>query len=69
MSDLLEMGEWDRWEPYFDHVEKVTIPNNRRLIGAVGKMVLKLRLAELQPLNQMVQIDVVCKVQLVGITY
>ncbi len=37
-ADLFrEMGEWDRWEPYFDHVEKVTIPNNRRLIECCRK--------------------------------
>lgn len=30
-------GVWDQWEPYFDHVEKVTIPNNARLIAACRK--------------------------------
>ena len=30
-------GIWDRWEPYFDHVERVTIPNNKRLIDACRK--------------------------------
>ena len=27
-----EAGEWERWQPYFDHVERVTIPNNKRLL-------------------------------------
>lgn len=30
-------GVWEQWEPYFDHVEKVTIPNNKRLIEACRK--------------------------------
>ncbi|SHI39654.1 Nicotinamidase-related amidase [Dethiosulfatibacter aminovorans DSM 17477] len=27
-----EMGEWDRWEPYFDRLHDVVIPNNKKLI-------------------------------------
>ena len=30
-------GTWEKWKPYFDHVEKVTIPNNKRLIDACRK--------------------------------
>ncbi len=32
-----KMGEWERWEPYFDYVEKVTIPNNKKLIECCRK--------------------------------
>ena len=27
-----EMGEWDRWEPYFDRLHDTVIPNNKKLI-------------------------------------
>jgi len=27
-----EMGEWDRWEPYFDRIHDTVIPNNKKLI-------------------------------------
>ena len=27
-----ESGKWDKWKDYFDHVEKVTVPNNMKLI-------------------------------------
>ena len=27
-----EAGEWDEWEWFYDHVEKVVIPNNKRLL-------------------------------------
>ena len=27
-----EMGEWERWKGYFEHVEKVTLPNTKKLI-------------------------------------
>ena len=27
-------GTWDKWKAYFDHVENVTIPNNKRLMEA-----------------------------------
>lgn len=30
-------GTWEKWKPYFDHVEKVTIPNNKRLIDTCRK--------------------------------
>lgn len=32
-----ETGDWDKWADYFDHVAKVTIPNNKRLIEACRK--------------------------------
>lgn len=32
-----ERGAWDKWAPYFDHVEQVTIPNNKRLLEACRK--------------------------------
>lgn len=32
-----KMGEWDRWKHYFDYVENVTIPNNKRLIECCRK--------------------------------
>ena len=27
-------GVWEQWEPYFDHLAEVTVPNNARLIAA-----------------------------------
>jgi nicotinamidase-related amidase len=27
-----EMGEWERWEPYFDRLHELVIPNNKKLI-------------------------------------
>ena len=27
-----EMGEWDRWEPYFNRLHDTVIPNNKKLI-------------------------------------
>ena len=32
-----EAGQWGKWEPYFDLVEKVTVPNNKRLIDCCRK--------------------------------
>lgn len=32
-----ECGKWDDWKDYFDHVEKVTIPNNKKLLNACRK--------------------------------
>lgn len=32
-----EAGQWERWKPYFDHIEQVTVPNNRRLIDCCRK--------------------------------
>lgn len=31
-KEFKEMGEWDRWEPYFDRLEKKTIPNAKKLL-------------------------------------
>lgn len=32
-----EAGQWDKWKPYFDLVENVTVPNNKRLIDCCRK--------------------------------
>lgn len=32
-----EAGEWDEWEWFYDHVEKVVIPNNKRLLDCCRK--------------------------------
>lgn len=32
-----ENGTWGKWEPYFDHIEKITVPNNKRLIECCRK--------------------------------
>jgi len=30
-------GQWDKWEPYFDRIEQVTVPNNKKLIDCCRK--------------------------------
>ena len=32
-----DRGAWEKWAPYFDHVEQVTIPNNKHLLDACRK--------------------------------
>lgn len=32
-----EAGQWAKWAPYFDHIEQVTVPNNKRLIACCRK--------------------------------
>lgn len=32
-----EAGQWDKWKPYFDLIEDVTVPNNKRLIDCCRK--------------------------------
>lgn len=32
-----EMGEWDRWEPYFNRLHDVTVPNTKTLIDYFRK--------------------------------
>ncbi len=30
--EFKEAGDWERWEPHYDHMEKVTIPNAKKLL-------------------------------------
>jgi nicotinamidase-related amidase len=32
-----QSGQWERWFPYFDYLEKVVIPNNKKLIECCRK--------------------------------
>ena len=32
-NNFKQTGQWERWSPYFDYVEKVTIPNTKKLIA------------------------------------